>query len=459
MVKKSRSFIEDQLLRNRKTFLYVLQENCEVKVRYPHLFSELRHSSNSRMRESAVQNNRISEPDVRCYPPTARCYASVDCLHTFVKTTVSSLVMTKSCEYNAIMDQEIDEYFESALKLTKEAGKIIVEGLHSIKTISSKTSTSDIVTNYDLKVEEKLFKGLAALYPAHRQVFTVRKHDKTTEQLPYVDEDSAKIRGYRVSYGHHKEPSGHLSQYSRLELLIYADEAEFDTDTDPLLHRKIWKHREKNLRPLDLQPGTLTTRPQFIGEEDQFIKGTSIVLTDSPTWIIDPIDGTQNFVHSLHFVYISIALSINKQVVLGIAYNPILDILFTAKKGQGAFLNSQPIHVSKVTKMSKALVGANLINFNPGNELEECIFNRIKYITASSQSAPDLDSNLNPPIIGGIFQCESSVLDHVANETGGPFELAKERILCAATIELANELLQVVQKFDSSIPNPIHKGP
>nr|CAD7261807.1 unnamed protein product [Timema shepardi] len=79
-LKKSRSFIEDQLLRNRKTFVYVLQVNCEVKVRYPHPFSELRHSSNSRMRESAVQNNRISEPDVRCYPPTARCYASVDCV-------------------------------------------------------------------------------------------------------------------------------------------------------------------------------------------------------------------------------------------------------------------------------------------------------------------------------------------------------------------------------------------
>nr|CAD7400350.1 unnamed protein product [Timema poppensis] len=76
MPKKSRSFIEDQLLRNRKTFVYVLQENCEVKVRYPHPFSELGHSSNTRMRESAVQNNRISEPDVRCYPPTARCYAS-----------------------------------------------------------------------------------------------------------------------------------------------------------------------------------------------------------------------------------------------------------------------------------------------------------------------------------------------------------------------------------------------
>nr|CAD7200677.1 unnamed protein product [Timema douglasi] len=219
---------------------------------------------------------------------------------------------------------------------------------------------------------------------------------------------------------------------------------------------------------------------RFIGEEDQFIKGTSIVLTDSPTWIIDPIDGTQNFVHSLHFVYISIALSINKQVVLGITYNPILDILFTAKKGQGAFLNSQPIHVSKVTKMSKALVGANLINFNPGNELEECIFNRIKYITASSQSYRTFGSAVMELCYVAQGNLDAHFMEHpllhcwdiaaasllikeaggvILDITGGPFELAKERILCAATIELANEILQVVQKFDSSIPNPIHKGP
>nr|CAD7568240.1 unnamed protein product [Timema californicum] len=76
---KSRSLVQDQLLRNRKTLVYVLQEICEVKVSHPHPFSELRHSSDARMRESAVRNNHISGPDVRCYPPTARCYASVDC--------------------------------------------------------------------------------------------------------------------------------------------------------------------------------------------------------------------------------------------------------------------------------------------------------------------------------------------------------------------------------------------
>lgn len=65
-----------------------------------------------------------------------------------------------------------------------------------------------------------------------------------------------------------------------------------------------------------------------------------------PTWIIDPIDGTMNFVHGLPHTCISVALLINKTAEIGIVYNPILEQLFTARKGQGAFLNGAPIRVS-----------------------------------------------------------------------------------------------------------------
>jgi len=53
-----------------------------------------------------------------------------------------------------------------------------------------------------------------------------------------------------------------------------------------------------------------------------------------------------NFVHGLPYTCISIALLINKITEIGIVYNPILEQLFTARKGQGAFLNGTPIHVS-----------------------------------------------------------------------------------------------------------------
>jgi fructose-1,6-bisphosphatase/inositol monophosphatase family enzyme len=70
-------------------------------------------------------------------------------------------------------------------------------------------------------------------------------------------------------------------------------------------------------------------------------------LTSAPTWIIDPIDGTTNFVHGFHITCISVALSIEREVVIGIVYNPILDQMFTAIKGHGAYLNNIQINTSK----------------------------------------------------------------------------------------------------------------
>lgn len=71
-------------------------------------------------------------------------------------------------------------------------------------------------------------------------------------------------------------------------------------------------------------------------------------LTDAPTWIIDPIDGTTNFVHSFPHTCISIALAVDKELEIGIVYNPILEQLFTARRGHGAFLNEKPIKSSNV---------------------------------------------------------------------------------------------------------------
>lgn len=77
--------------------------------------------------------------------------------------------------------------------------------------------------------------------------------------------------------------------------------------------------------------------------------GEKCVLTTAPTWIIDPIDGTMNFVHSFPYTCISVGLWVNKQAEIGIVYNPVLDQMFTATKGQGAYLNGERIHTSGQT--------------------------------------------------------------------------------------------------------------
>lgn len=93
----------------------------------------------------------------------------------------------------------------------------------------------------------------------------------------------------------------------------------------------------------------------FIGEEETS-EGKKADLTDLPTWIIDPVDGTMNFVHSFPHSCISIALLVNKTPQIGIIYNPILNQKFTAIKGEGAFLNGRKIQVSGQTALEKALI-------------------------------------------------------------------------------------------------------
>lgn len=106
---------------------------------------------------------------------------------------------------------------------------------------------------------------------------------------------------------------------------------------------------------------------EFIGEEESS-DGKKVVLTDSPTWIIDPIDGTMNFVHSFPHSAVSIALLINKVTEIGIVFNPVLGQKFTARRGQGAFYNGQRIHVSEERDLSKALI---MVEFGTNRESEK----------------------------------------------------------------------------------------
>ncbi|KAI9474987.1 hypothetical protein LPJ78_005153 [Coemansia sp. RSA 989] len=82
---------------------------------------------------------------------------------------------------------------------------------------------------------------------------------------------------------------------------------------------------------------------KFVGEETTAESGNGYQVTDDPTWIVDPVDGTNNFVHHFPYTGISIGLAINKQPVVGVIYLPILDELYTAAQGLGAFMNGQPL--------------------------------------------------------------------------------------------------------------------
>ena len=120
------------------------------------------------------------------------------------------------------------------------------------------------------------------------------------------------------------------------------------------LFNESWKLSQitSNLNFLCIEENYNVLSPRFIGEES-VAAGEKSELTDAPTWIIDPVDGTMNFVHSFPYSCISLAVLHKKITQIGIIYNPILNQMYTAKLGQGAYLNEKPIFVSQEKGISE----------------------------------------------------------------------------------------------------------
>ena len=89
----------------------------------------------------------------------------------------------------------------------------------------------------------------------------------------------------------------------------------------------------------------------ILGEES----GSQLNKDQDNVWIIDPIDGTTNFLHGIPHFAISIALKSNNEIVSGLIYDPIKDEMFYAEKNNGAYFNNQRIRVSKKKELSSCL--------------------------------------------------------------------------------------------------------
>jgi myo-inositol-1(or 4)-monophosphatase len=82
--------------------------------------------------------------------------------------------------------------------------------------------------------------------------------------------------------------------------------------------------------------------------------------TSRYTWVIDPLDGTTNFLHGIPYYCVSIALRIDDAMALGVILDPTSGRLFTACRGQGAFLDGGPIHVSGRAGLAEAVLSTGL---------------------------------------------------------------------------------------------------
>lgn len=109
---------------------------------------------------------------------------------------------------------------------------------------------------------------------------------------------------------------------------------------------------------------------QVLGEEEvnPGAEASVLALSEKETaenlWIIDPIDGTTNFIHDFPFFCVSIAFAQKGIVKSGLVYSPMTDELFIAEKGKGAMLNGNPINVSQEKALSESLVSTNIPKVN-----------------------------------------------------------------------------------------------
>ncbi len=106
-------------------------------------------------------------------------------------------------------------------------------------------------------------------------------------------------------------------------------------------------------------------RPKFgfLLEEAGEIKGED----ERHRWIIDPVDGTTNFLHGIPHFAISIALELEGEIIAGLVYNPITDEMFMGEKGKGAVLNNHRLRVSARTDLGDALIGTGIPFRGHGN--------------------------------------------------------------------------------------------
>jgi len=94
---------------------------------------------------------------------------------------------------------------------------------------------------------------------------------------------------------------------------------------------------------------------EFLGEEEEGDK----TLGDDYCWIVDPLDGTTNYVHGAPQFCVSVALAHERRVISGAVWDPIAKDCYAATEGQGVTLNGEPIRVSSVEQLSQGLVAAS----------------------------------------------------------------------------------------------------
>jgi myo-inositol-1(or 4)-monophosphatase len=198
---------------------------------------------------------------------------------------------------------------------------------------------------------------------------------------------------------------------------------------------------------------------EFLSEEEPAEKSSAGDAANY-RWIVDPLDGTTNYVHHIPEFAVSIALERAGEVLVGCVFNPVADECYTARRGAGAFLNGRRLAASQITELSQALVAAG---FPPKIEPESrplLDFNRVIVACQSIRRTGSAALNLCY-VAAGRFDAywarETKTWDVAAGslmiqEAGGvitsldgsPLRLDRPQLIAAGTESLHRELFRIV---------------
>jgi myo-inositol-1(or 4)-monophosphatase len=208
----------------------------------------------------------------------------------------------------------------------------------------------------------------------------------------------------------------------------------------------------------------------FLAEEeaaDRVAKGLPAIppRRSEYRWIVDPLDGTANYVHRLQAFAVSIALQRGDEVVLGVVYDPISEECFTARRGEGAFLNGLPIQASGCNRIEQAMVA---VSFSANVERGSVEIARFVETLHACQSVRRLGSaalNLGYLAAGRLdayfatsvcawdvaagFLLVKEAGGQVTSLTGGPCDLERPEFLSTASPELHSQMLAILESAGS----------
>ncbi|GMF37540.1 unnamed protein product [Phytophthora lilii] len=217
---------------------------------------------------------------------------------------------------------------------------------------------------------------------------------------------------------------------------------------------------------------------EFLGEEnvapgsEASARALHDMVSKEWLWVVDPIDGTTNFVHHRPASVVSVACAHLGEVVVGVIYDPYRDELFTAQKGKGTFLNGQPAHVSHEASFSEALVGFGIGTKDSvrlpmldcarefsakcrGLRLQGAAAIELAWTAAGRQSAfYELDLNSWDVAAGALLVKEAG--GHVTNSDGTPFSLSTRNIVVSNNKgDIHASMLELIKKADAvHVRNP-----